>query len=99
MKSHNILRFLAQVLHSQDVFIAMQIFGYALLKSSKYKNAFMLYGSGDNGKSVFIKLIESFVGRQNTSHVTLQDLDNERFASATAMENLSMYLPDLKATK
>ena len=70
----NILRFLGQVLHPQDVFTAMQIFGYILLKSSKFEKAFMLFGSGNNGKSVFIKLIESFVGRQNTSHVALQDL-------------------------
>ena len=30
----------------------------------------MLYGNGDNGKGVFIKLIEAFVGRENSGHST-----------------------------
>ena len=98
-KCPNILRFLGQVLHPQDVFTAMQIFGYILLKSSKFEKAFMLFGSGNNGKSVFIKLIESFVGRQNTSHVALQDLDGDRFASADLYGKLVNVFADLKAIR
>jgi len=98
-KCPNILRFLGQVLHPQDVFPAMQIFGYVLLKSSKFEKAFMLFGSGNNGKSVFIKLIESFVGRQNTSHVALQDLDGDRFASADLYGKHVNVFADLKAIK
>jgi P4 family phage/plasmid primase-like protien len=59
----------------------------------------MLFGSGNNGKSVFIKLIESFVGLQNTSHVALQDLDGDRFASADLYGKLVNVFADLKATK
>lgn len=81
-KCPNILKFLSQVLHPQDIFTTMGIIGYVLSRSNKYEKAFMLFGSGDNGKSVFIKLIESFVGPHNTSHVTLQDLDGDRFSSA-----------------
>jgi P4 family phage/plasmid primase-like protien len=98
-KCHNILRYFGQVLHPQDVFTAMQIFGYILLKSSKYEKAFMLFGSGNNGKSVFIKLIESFVGKQKTSHVALQDLDGDRFASADLYGKLVNVFADLNAVK
>jgi putative DNA primase/helicase len=98
-KCHNILRYLGQVLHPQDVFTAMQIFGYILLKSSKFEKAFMLFGSGNNGKSVFIKLIESFAGKQNTSHVALQDLDGDRFASADLYGKLVNVFADLMAVK
>jgi putative DNA primase/helicase len=98
-KCHNILRFLGQVLHPQDIFTAMQIFGYILSKSSKFEKAFMLFGSGNNGKSVFIKLIESFVGRRNASHVALQDLDGERFGPADLYGKLVNVFADLKASK
>ena len=98
-KCPTILRFLGQVLHPQDVFTAMQLFGYILLRSCKFEKGFMLFGSGDNGKSVFIKLIESFVGLQNASHVTLQDLDNDRFASADLYGKLVNVFADLKATR
>jgi putative DNA primase/helicase len=98
-KCPNILRFLGQVLHPQDIFTAMEIIGYVLLKSNKYEKAFMLFGSGDNGKSVFIKLIESFLGPQNTSHVTLQDLDGDRFSSADLYGKLVNTFADLPAHK
>ena len=55
----------------------------------------MLFGSGNNGKSVFIKLIESFVGRQNTSHVALQDIDGDGFASADLFRKLVNVFADL----
>ncbi len=58
-KCPNIMKFLAQVLHPQDVFRALQIIGYCLYRSSKYEKAIMLFGNGSNGKGVFIKLIEA----------------------------------------
>ena len=61
-KCPNILRYLGQVLHPQDVFTALEIFGYCLYKSTEYEKAFMFFGDGSNGKGVFIKLIEAFVG-------------------------------------
>jgi putative DNA primase/helicase len=94
-----ILRFLGQVLHPQDVFTAMQIFGYILLRSNKYEKAFMLFGIGDNGKSVFINIIVSFVGPKNASHVALQDLDGDRFALADLCGKLVNVFADLKADR
>ena len=69
------------------------------MRSSKFEKAFMLFGSGNNGKSVFIKLIESFVGRRNASHVTLQDLDGERFGPPDLYGKLVNVFADLKASK
>ena len=78
----NIGRFLAQVLHHEDVLTALEVFGYILYRSAVYEKAVMLYGNGDNGKGVLIKLIEAFVGWENCSHVPLQELDNDKFSSA-----------------
>jgi phage/plasmid-associated DNA primase len=38
-KCPNILKFLGQVLHPQDVFTALQIIGYCLYRDSKYEKA------------------------------------------------------------
>jgi P4 family phage/plasmid primase-like protien len=94
-----ILKFLGQVLHPLDVFTAMEIIGYLLYKTAVYEKAVMLYGNGDNGKSVFIKLIESFVGPDNCSHVPLQDLDNDKFSSADLYGKLVNTFADLKSQK
>ena len=60
-KCQSIIRFLGQVLHPQDVFTAMEIIGYLLYRAAIYEKAVMLYGNGDNGKGVFIKLIEALL--------------------------------------
>ena len=98
-KCPNILKFLGEVLQPQDVFTALQIIGYCIYKSAKYEKAIMLFGrSGDNGKGTFIRLIESFVGLENTSHVSLQDL-GDKFAAADLYGNMVNTCGDISADK
>ena len=94
-----ILRFLGQVLHPQDVFTALEIIGYLLYRAAIFEKAVMLYGNGDNGKGVFIKVIEAFVGHENCSHVPLQELDNDKFSSADLYGKLANTFADLKSQK
>jgi P4 family phage/plasmid primase-like protien len=98
-KCPTILRFLGQVFHSQDVFTAMEIVGYLLYRAAIYEKAVMLYGNGDNGKGVFIKLIEAFIGSENCSHVPLQELDNDKFSSADLYGKLVNTFADLTSQK
>jgi P4 family phage/plasmid primase-like protien len=98
-KCPTILRFLGQVFHSQDVFTAMEIVGYLLYRTAIYEKAVMLYGNGDNGKGVFIKLIEAFIGSENCSHVPLQELDNDKFSSADLYGKLVNTFADLTSQK
>lgn len=98
-KCPNILRFLGQVLHPQDVFTALKLFGYILYRTAIYEKAVLLNGNGDNGKGVFIKLIEAFLGPNNCSHVPLQDLDKDRFSCAELFGKLVNTFADLKSEK
>lgn len=77
-----IIRFFTGILTKEGISTIVRLLGYCLYRSSRYEKAFMLVGSGRNGKSVLIKLIESLVGGENTSHVSLQELNDERFAAA-----------------
>jgi P4 family phage/plasmid primase-like protien len=95
----NIVKFLRGVLSRQDVITALEIIGYCLYKSSRYEKAIMLVGLGSNGKSVFLKLIEALLGSLNTSHVSLQDLDRDRFAAAELYCKLVNTFADLKKVK
>lgn len=77
-----IIKFLTEILTKEEISTIVRVLGYCLYRSAKYEKAFMLVGAGRNGKSVLIKLIEFLVGFENTSHVSLQELNEERFASA-----------------
>ena len=87
---------LKEVLYWEDVSVALEVVGYCLYKSAKYEIATMLVGPGANGKTVFLKMIEALVGKENTSHVALQDLDNDRFALAGLYCKMVNTFADLK---
>jgi P4 family phage/plasmid primase-like protien len=59
----------------------------------------MLVGPGANGKGVFIKIIEALVGLENSSHVTLHDLDSDRYAAAGLYCKMVNTFADLKSQK
>jgi putative DNA primase/helicase len=56
-------------------------------------------GSGDNGKSVFLKLLKMFLGSENVSHASLQELSDDRFAAADMYGKLANICADLKLKK
>jgi putative DNA primase/helicase len=98
-KCRNVLRFLGQVLRPKDVFTVLQLFGYCLYRTAKYEKAGMFCGIGDNGKGTLIKLFERFLGDQNVSHASIQELNNDRFAIADLHGKLANVCADLKAEK
>jgi P4 family phage/plasmid primase-like protien len=59
----------------------------------------MCCGPGDNGKGTLLKLIERFLGEQNVSHASIQELNNDRFAIADLHSKLANVCADLKAEK
>jgi putative DNA primase/helicase len=56
--------------------------GYSMLKTNELQKAFLLVGSGRNGKSTFLDLIKEILGRQNTTAISFKDLANNFRASA-----------------
>jgi putative DNA primase/helicase len=77
--------------------IASELFGYALIPDVKLEKAFMLTGGGANGKSTFLKLLETFVGTENVSKIPLQELDEHRFKRADLFGKLVNLFADLDA--
>lgn len=50
--------------------------GYSMLKTNELQKAFLLVGTGRNGKSTYLDLIKNVLGKQNTTTVSLKDLTN-----------------------
>jgi putative DNA primase/helicase len=74
--------------------------GSILLRSSKYEKAMMVLGSGANGKSVFIKLLEALVrGEENCSDVSLQDIGEDKFAAARLYGKMLKTYADLRSAR
>jgi putative DNA primase/helicase len=55
----------------------------------------MLLGDGQNGKSVFLSLVEQFLGEFNVSHRALQDFDQNDYAANELQGKLANVHPDM----
>ena len=65
-----------------------EMIGACLLKHNRYQKAFMLYGSGSNGKSTILDLIKTFLGSRNYSSMALEKV-TERFNPAELENKLA----------
>src|SRR5262249_27427377 len=98
-KCPNVLKFLGKVLKPKNVFTALELFGYCLYRTSKYEKALLCVGKGANGKGTFLSLLGHFLGKKNTAHVSLQDINDNRFATAQLYGKLANIFADLKNAK
>lgn len=65
-----------------------EMLGACLLKHNRYQKAFLLYGSGSNGKSTILDLIKTFLGLRNYSTVSLEDVTS-RFNKVLLLNKLA----------
>ena len=92
-----IKKFLSEILDPEDIPVLLEFIGYTLIPEQEFHKALMLVGDGANGKSTLIKLIKTFLGKHNTTSISLQSLLENRFAVADLygkLANLYADLPD-----
>lgn len=78
----NVMEFLKSILPEDTIDTVLEMIGYCLVPTTRYEKAFMLTGTGANGKSTFINMITAMIGKDNISNIPLQDLESNRFKSA-----------------
>lgn len=73
------LKYLHDVFEDDEerIRLAQEIVGYLLTFEMKAQKAFLLYGTGGNGKSVFLSVVVSLIGQENISYLSLADLENQ----------------------
>ena len=74
----------------------LQIIGYCMTTSVKLQKAFIFYGkTAENGKSVLVEVITLLIGDDNTSHVSLHDMQNGKFYSSELTDKLLNVVAEL----
>lgn len=66
----------------KDFNLIQEWFGYCLLNDCRFQKALLLYGSGSNGKSVLLKVLQEFLGNENVENLPLQTLESNTFATS-----------------
>ncbi|GIU72266.1 MAG: hypothetical protein KatS3mg003_1745 [Candidatus Nitrosocaldaceae archaeon] len=68
----------------------------ALVFLPEYQYALMLIGKGANGKSTLLSFYKHMLGRENVSHVSIHDLEYNRFAVAELDNKIANIFADIK---
>lgn len=74
-----------------------EMVGYCLIRHCRYHKAFMLYGSGSNGKSTILGLLRAFLGEDNYCAVELNKL-SDRFMTSQVENKLANIGDDINST-
>lgn len=91
-----IKKFLREITSSEeDVLILEELIGFCLYRDYFISKALMLVGGGSNGKSTFLNLVKAFLGFENVSSRSLQDLEENRFAKADLYHKLANIYADI----
>ncbi len=87
--------FLSDIVADADVDTLYRLIAHSLYREYVTEKAVMLVGGGQNGKSVFLSLVEEFLGQHNVSHRSLQDFDENDFAANQLEGKLANIHPDM----
>ncbi len=90
-------RFVGQVFPDDAGELFYQLAGLYALPDTRHQKAVMLLGSGSNGKSVALALLQRFLGPRNVSALPLHQLSDSPYAAAELrgkLLNISSDLPD-----
>lgn len=77
------MKFLGEVLPDKETqMVLSEYIAWTLQPDLKLEKVMVFYGSGRNGKSVMIDIIEALFGSQNVSHESLSDMCGENGANS-----------------
>ena len=72
-----------------------ELIGYTILSGNPIQKAILLWGKGRNGKGTLIRVIQSLIGENNYTSVTLYELIEDKFARAQLYGKLANLAGDL----
>jgi putative DNA primase/helicase len=75
--------------------IAWEIPAWLITPDTSIQKAALLTGEGANGKSTYLRALVAFVGKHNTTAVSLHRLEQDKFAAARLVGKLANICPDL----
>jgi putative DNA primase/helicase len=90
--------FFNQIVKPCDVNLLYELCGWCLDRKSPIQKLFFMLGSGANGKSTYLNLLQKFLGPENCSSASIQSLADNRFAMAQLSDKWANIFPDLPAS-
>jgi putative DNA primase/helicase len=90
-----IKKFVSEIVPPENVLVLQEASGYCLHRDIPIHRTFLFLGEGANGKSTFMELLRTFLGKGNVCSIPLQDFEKDKFATAQLYGKLANIYPDL----
>jgi len=84
--------------HKEDVNVMYELFGFLLWKDYFIEKAFMFLGDGRNGKSKTLDLMKKFIGVDNCSDISIDDLQTDAYALGELFGKMANISGDINKT-
>jgi putative DNA primase/helicase len=88
-------RFLAEVVPADMIPLMWELIGYLMYSGNPLHKAVMLSGAGRNGKGTFLRVMTALLGQSNITSVSLHDLVNTRFSTASLFGKIANIAGDI----
>lgn len=93
-----IFNFIEDVCYPEDISVIQEWFGFCLYRRYFIKKAVILFGEKNTGKTVFLNILLKFLGRENTSGISLHRIaSKDKFALSSLKDKYSNVYDDLSA--
>ena len=79
-KPKRFIKFLQEVLYPKEILTAIDAMAYTFHRDYTIETIFILFGLGNNGKSVYTTVLTSMHGVDNCSNVPLSEMLSDKFA-------------------
>ncbi len=96
-ESDDLNKFFKAVFPDDCIPLVCEFMGYLLIPSTSLQKAFVAIGGGGNGKGTFLKILTHLIGDENVSTISLQDIQDNKFATAGLLGKLMNCYHDLDA--
>ena len=90
--------FLDSVMSPDYQKLTWEMIGYLLYSGNPMQVAFLLHGSGENGKGTLIKVLTEMLGKHNIANQSLDSLNKDKFAPASLFGKIANIAGDIDAT-
>lgn len=92
---HTVEKFVNETFPSDATVLAWEMTAWLMRPDTSIQKAVLLTGPGGNGKSVWLRLLTAFLGREHTSGLSLHKLEGDKFAASRLYGKLANICPDL----
>ena len=73
----------------------LEMYASCFIKQQIDEISFISFGTGSNGKSLVLEYLESLIGKDNVSRIPLQELADDKFASADLVGKMANIYTDI----